>query len=284
MASILLSESSLKVHLTEKKSVGTRVMGPAKRLVALAVVMGVLFMLPAPAKAVLVTIDEIIFQHDGVNSSVLAGTADFSVSGSTLTIVLRNTSTDVTGGLAGTNLLVGIGFNLPSGVTIANNAATNSVAITGGLPPSSPINFTAPISDTQWGAGNGALPAINNITVLGDVNASASTLLSQVQFDLAGNNVPPPATIDGPSFGLLSASVPSSTAGGLAAVQDSVTLTLALSAAPTDNAAFIAGINSSHVVLSFGSPTAPVPEPSSLLLMGVGLVSVGLVVRKKRFF
>lgn len=256
-------------------------MGRVKGLVALVAVMGFLLMLPAPAKAILVTIDEIIFQDGGVNSSVLAGTADFTLSSSTLTIVLTNTSTGATGGGASTNLLGGIGFNLPGGVTISNTGATNAVALTGG---SSAINFVAPISDTEWGAGNGALSAINSLTLLGDVNASASTLQAQINFDLAGN-LKPTANVDGPSFGLLSSSVSDATAGGLEAVKDSVTLTLLLDG--TVPGTLLSDIDGGHVVLSFGSPDTSrtsVPEPSSFFLMGFGLVSVGLAAGKKRFF
>ncbi len=253
-----------------------------KGFAILAAVTGFLFMVPASANAVLVNIDEIIFPQDGsVNPAVLAGTANLTLSGSTLTIVLTNTSTGATGGLAATNLLVGIGFNLPTGVTIANNAATNAVALTAG---STAIGGT--LTDSTWGAANdgSAATSINNITVLGDVNTSVATLQAQVVggFNLAGTAIPP-GNVDGPDFGLLSNNVLSTTCNaGLQCVQNSVTLTLALNG--TVPGTLIDQINAGHVVLSFGSPTLPVPEPSSLLLMGVGLVSVGLVVRKKRFF
>jgi len=240
---------------------------------------GFLLLMPTSAKATLVTIDEIIFQQDGsVNPAVLAGTADFSVSGNTLTIVLTNSSTGATGGAAATNLLVGIGFNLP-GITIVNNGGSNSVAITTG---SSAIGFTPPILDTSWGAGNGALDAINNLTLLGDVNASASTLQAQISFDLAGTTTPPPgsgANVDGPGFGMLSNNVSDATAGGLAAVKNSVTLTLLLGG--TVSGDLIGLIDSGHVVLSFGSPT-PVPEPGNVVLFGAALAGLGWMRRRKQ--
>src|SRR5262245_31475370 len=93
--------------------------------------------LPLQAVAIPVVVDEVIVQGGG-DSSVLSGTANFTVSGNTLTIILANTSSGATGGTAATNLLTGIGFNLPTGVTIANNGAANAVTITSG---SSAINF-----------------------------------------------------------------------------------------------------------------------------------------------
>jgi hypothetical protein len=187
------------------------------RFVTLLLVAG-LVALPLQASAISMVIDEVIVQGGG-DSSVLSGTANFTLSGSTLTIILANTSSGATGGTAATNLLTGIGFNLPSGVTIKNDGTANSVAITSG---SSAINFTPPIVDSTWGASN-APKAMNNITVGGDVNAAAATLQAFIDFDLTGASQPP-ANVSGPGFGLSNIS----DTGGLQAVKNSLTITLAL--------------------------------------------------------
>ncbi len=109
-------------------------------------VLGLVFLFPADSNALILNIDQIIFEQDGsVNPAVLAGTADASLSDSFLTIILTNISTGPTGGAASTNLLTGIGFNLPSDVTI--DGAGSSISITSS---SDAINFSS-LTDADWG-------------------------------------------------------------------------------------------------------------------------------------
>jgi hypothetical protein len=223
-----------------------------------------------PAAAASITIDTIIYEQDGaVNPSVYSAGADFSLSGNTLTIVLRNTSSGLSGGKSSTNLLSGLAFNLPTEVAIANNGAANSVAISEG---SRAINFLPPIVDSTWGAANGPIRPINRITgPRGRVNAGITTLQSQMDFDLTGAWAPP-ANVSGPGFGLLSASVRPRAAGGHTAVQDSLTFSLLLTGTVSPD--LIDQIDRGFVVASFGSPNA-VSEPGTLALLGAALV-VGL--------
>jgi hypothetical protein len=239
-----------------------------RRFIALLLGVAAVVAAPLPSHALQMTIDEIIVQGGG-DSSVLSGTASFTLSGSTLTIVLTNTSSGATGGTSATNLLTGIGFNLPTGVTIANNAGVNTVAGTA-------VGGT--LTDSTWGAGNNPQSAINNITTGGDVNASAATLQAFIDFDLAGV-VKPPANVDGPGFGILSANV--SDAGGLQYLNGSATITLALAGGVPGN--LLDQINNGWLVLTFGSPTvSTVPEPPSLVLVGTVLAGLAVVAIRKR--
>lgn len=239
-----------------------------RRIITLLLATMAVIAVPFQAHALQVGIDETILQGGG-DWTVLGGTANFTLSGSTLTIVLTNTSTGPTGGTSATNLLTGIGFNLPTGVTIANNSTINAVTGTA-------VGGT--LTDAAWGGGNNPQSAINNITTGGDVNASASTLQAYIDFDLAGT-VKPPANVDGPGFGILSANV--ANAGGLPYLAGSATITLALAGTlPGD---LLNQINNGWVVLTFGSPdTARVPEPSSLMLVGAVLASLTVVAIRKR--
>ena len=239
-----------------------------RRFIALLLGVVAVVAVPLQSHALQMTIDEIILQSGG-DWTKLGGTANFTLSGSTLTIVLTNTSTGATGGTSATNLLTGIGFNLPTGVTIANNSIVNTVTGTA-------VGGT--LTDAAWGGGNNPQSAINNITTGGDVNASASTLQAYIDFDLAGT-VKPPANVDGPGFGILSANV--ANAGGLPYLASSATITLALAGTVPGN--LLDQINSGWVVLTFGSPdTARVPEPSSLMLVGTVLAGLAVVAIRKR--
>ena len=227
------------------------------------------------ASAVDITIDEIIYQPNSFDPSVLSGTAGFELSGSDLIITLTNTS-GATGVAGAYNLLSGIGFNLPSGMSISGG----SVGIN---PGSDAINFIAPLPQSEWGYDNSPItgPFID-YPALGQVNTVVATLQAAIDYDFNNLKVPPPspgANVDGPGYGLLSSNENNSAAGGLSAIKDTILITLNLSGSDGDLLKFI---EDGNVVISFGSPTATsVPEPSTLLLLGSGLIGLGILGRKR---
>ena len=220
----------------------------------------------ASASASLLTIDEIVYQSTsggGVKSTKLSGTADATFSGSTLTIVLTNTSGNL-GAInnMGSALLAGIGFNLPTGLSFASG----SVALNGTSsivnPPGGSFNL-----NEKWGYGGTAAPFQTGHHVIGSIGFNVSTLQSAAIDNFANSGV----NLSGPSWGLLSLNqAPFS--GGPTAIEDSIVITLNLTG--TYNGDLIAFINSQDVALAFGSSDsrgAAVPEPATMLPTGIGI-------------
>jgi hypothetical protein len=243
-----------------------------------------LCILPFSVNAVLMTVDEIIYETSGATDpSLLSGTVDMSLSGSELSIVLTNTSTDIASPTASHNLLSGLGFVLPDGVYIDWGTAT----ITTG---STAINFTAPADGNvsgEWGYDNNPLdngPFQNSDITNSTVNTVVSTMQSSTTTKFSDTPIETPAVLSGPEFGLLSGLVNEDVAGGLNAIQDSITILLGLDGLlisppselpPGDSQSFdlLAFIESNDIVLSFGSPNlSSVPEPTSLMLFAIGLL------------
>jgi len=226
--------------------------------------------------AVPIGVDQIIFQSGDGDPAALHGTVNMTVSGNTLTIVLRNTSTD-TGATPGSfNLLTGVAFNLPTGVTIGSGSAALTAGSTG-------VNWDNTVLGNnvsqEWGYDNNPISngPFQDVTTL-DVNTAVSSMTSTSDIKFQPGQLLPPEVLNGPEFGLLSAAVSPSEAGGLNAITDSVTITLNLSGTITGD--LLAFIDSHDVVLSFASPNTVPEGGSTAILLGLALLGFGGLRRK----
>ena len=204
----------------------------------------------------------------------LAAEAEFSVSGTTLTVRLKNTSTGVPGGFSNSDqLLTGLSWDF--GVPGFNG----DITITGGTvftgPTSSSLNFdilnVGPNSDVsgEWGFGN--MDGTGALTNFITANNALATPFGGANLDAAVN-------IDGPQGGLVAnpAVVP---LGGLGAIQDEIIATLTLSEAMTEQQ-LINDLKSNFVRVEFGSDAAFIttPAPGALALLAIA----GLLVNGRR--
>ena len=201
------------------------------------------------ASAVSITPDQIIYQSGASvpNPSQLSGTIDMTVSGTTMTILLKNTSPDSAASSA-QSLLTGIGFQLPGAVTILGGQVFVG-------PSSVGVNFGAEFPNTAAGSdisaaynyGNSAFDGFGGIAGVLSVNRAISSVNNgqATPFSLT-----PATVINGPDYGAVS-SLEAGLGNGTAAVKDTVRIVLNLSGATTTSA-----IDAGNVILAFGSPTA----------------------------
>jgi hypothetical protein len=240
---------------------------------------------PALVAAVPITVDEIIWEGDA-DPAILSGTVDMEVFGSSLMITLTNTSGSYTGSADSYNLLTGLGFELPESVFITGGTAYIGSGSTA-------VGFTAPASGDisgEWGYDNSPISSGPFSEFPSDpVNTVISAMISATETPFSTRPVQNPRNLAGPDFGLLSRDAADAYGAGLAAVMDSIVITVRLGGLgeedPQAGSTLLAMIESGNVVLSFGSPDSPthsVPEPGSLALLGAGLVGLAMARRRRR--
>jgi len=218
--------------------------------------------------------DQVLWQVDPVlNPMSLSAEIYFEyVNPTSFDIKLVNTSSlSATSDFPATVMLTGIGFNLGP----YNDILTGSVDT---------INFNDPkgvetdpvVLNDNWGYDNdpssgyfspGGVTTLSVDTVISTMNAAV-----EVPFDAGGK-------VQGPDYGVLSSAY--SGTNSYPYFQDYVLITVELSNSFGNWDAFVNSVNENDVVVAFGSPTAPVPEPATLLLFGTGLVGLAGIGRKR---
>lgn len=236
---------------------------------------GFVAMFASGALAAPITVDEILYDSS-TNPALLSGTVDMTYSSGVLTILLKNTSADAAGSAAGV-LLTGIGFQLPTGVTLTGGAAYMGTSATA-------VGFTAPANrniSSEWGYD--ASPLHSGMFKDGaafSYNTVVASMESMTTNQFASGSLGNPPNLGGPDFGVISAL--ETNAGGQEAIRDTIRITLNLQGALSD---IVSRIEAGNVGLSFGSPnaslTTKVPEPGSLSLLLVGVGALGAAIRRR---
>ncbi len=196
----------------------------------------------------------------------LSARGTFSVSGSTLTILLENTSTGVPNGFgAADGLLVSLGMNLPIDIYAAPTAVvgpgSHGIGTWSGLTPGSSV-----ATEWVWSNNGGG----DDLSAYQQVISTSNGMGSGDRFLFGGGT----GNVKGPFGGMARAGTTFN--GSKRAVDNSILFTLTL-ASPLSEGALGAALATSKV--EFGSDQRylqpePIPAPGAAILAVIGLVGV----------
>ena len=231
------------------------------------------------AFAATINVDEILFQSDNSNPVNLSGTVSMTYdNATTLTITLKNTSGADANNSGAAVILTGLGFQLPGSPNLS--IVSGSVDISA----SSWVGISPGTTDAskEWGFNNDPIKSghFNGTVNTLPVNAVVSTMGTDTISQFLAGSLDGSSDLSGPDFGLVSQN---GNAGGLSAIQDSVTITLTLNQSYSGLLTFI---ENGNVVLCFGSPddgvtVASVPDGGATVGL-LGMVCLGLHILKRK--
>jgi hypothetical protein len=255
-----------------------------KRNFVLAAALLFSIMICSTSHATEISYDQVLWQGwdstlDPNSLSAKVEIEEISNSTSSFLLKLTNTSTLSTpSDYPASVLLTGIGLNLGSGLDI-----------TGGIVRQTNLVGPGTASDF-WGYDNtptrGYFQTPPGGVTTKYVDTAVSTMTAAVETIFTS---PPPGTIgtyiDGPAYGVASESYLASSYGipPYPYFAGWIEIEIWLNTSYGNWSEFLSGIDSRDVVVAFGSPTAPVPEPATMLLLGSGLVGLAGFGRRKLF-